>query len=251
MTATGTTNPARRWPARLLVAGGSSGIGLGLARAALAEGAEVTIAGRSRERLDAAAARLGAPERLRTEVADIASEPDVRRLFAGVGTLDHIATTAADIAGATGPIADLDVDAARRVVDSKLLGPCLLAKHGAPRLDPGGSITFTSGIAAYRPGPSGAMVAAANGALASLASALAVQLAPVRVNVVSPGWVDTPVWDLLAGPGKAAALRAMAERLPVGRVGTPEDVAQAFLAVMRNPFVTATVLHVDGGQRLV
>jgi len=95
------------------------------------------------------------------------------------------------------------------------------------------------------------VVAAVNGALASLAYALAVELAPIRVNVVSPGWVDTPIWDTVAGEGKAATLEAMAKRLPVGRIGQPSDIAQAITSVMMNGFITGTVMHVDGGQRLV
>ncbi len=245
------TEPSHPWPGRVLVVGGSSGIGLGLAEAVLAAGGEVTIAGRSGERLEAAARRLGATDRLRRAVADVASERDVARLFATVGTVDHVVTTAADLAGGPRPIAATELASVRRVVDAKLLGSWLLAKHGAAHVAPGGSITFTSGIAAYRPSISGAMVSAVNGALASLAYALALELAPVRVNVVAPGWVDTPVWDVVAGAGKAATLDAMARRLPVGRTGTPQDVAQAFLALMRNGFVTGTVLHVDGGQRLV
>ncbi len=243
-----TTAAPRSWPGRVLIVGGGSGLGLGLAEAALAAGAEVTIAGRSAERLGAAARRLGAPGRLRTAVADVARERDVAALF---GTVDHVVTTAADLAGGPRPIASTGLEAARRVVDAKLLGPWLLAKHGAAHIGPGGSITFTSGIAAYRPSISGAMVSAVNGALESLAYALALELAPVRVNVVSPGWVDTPVWDVIAGADKAATLDAMAGRLPVGRTGRPEDVAQAFLALMRNGFITGTVLHVDGGHRLV
>lgn len=226
-------------------------MGLALAETMLAAAAEVTIVGRSPDRLAAAERRLTGPGRLRTVAADIAREQDVERLFETTGTIDHIVTTAADINGANRPVASFDAASARTVVDSKLIGPLLLAKHGAPRIAPGGSITFTSGIAAYRPGPSGAVVAAVNGALASLAYALAVELAPIRVNVVSPGWVDTPIWDAVAGSGKADALDAMAKRLPVGRVGRPDDVAQAFLALMRGGFVTGTVLHVDGGHRLV
>jgi NAD(P)-dependent dehydrogenase (short-subunit alcohol dehydrogenase family) len=100
-----------------------------------------------------------------------------------------------------------------------LFGPLLLAKHGASMLEPGGSIVFTSGIAAYRPGPRASLLAALNGALASLAAALAVELAPIRVNVVSPGWVDTTIWQDVAGDAAAATLAAMAARLPAGRIG--------------------------------
>jgi NAD(P)-dependent dehydrogenase (short-subunit alcohol dehydrogenase family) len=127
----------------------------------------------------------------------------------------------------------------------------LLAKHGAPRLAPGGSIVFTSGIAAYRPGPKGAMVAALNGALGSLAAALAVELAPLRVNAISPGWVDTPIWESVAGDAANDTLAAMARRLPVGRIGRTADIAAAIIALLRNGFITGTVLHADGGHRLV
>jgi NAD(P)-dependent dehydrogenase (short-subunit alcohol dehydrogenase family) len=126
-----------------------------------------------------------------------------------------------------------------------------VAKHAAGWLRPGGSIGFTSGVAAYRPGPGGSMIAAVNGALEALARALALELAPVRVNVVSPGWVDTPIWDVLAGPAKAERLAEMGSRLPAGRVGKPAHIARAFVELMGNGFVTGTVLHVDGGHRLV
>jgi NAD(P)-dependent dehydrogenase (short-subunit alcohol dehydrogenase family) len=95
------------------------------------------------------------------------------------------------------------------------------------------------------------MTAAVNGAIEALARALALELAPVRVNAVSPGWTDTPIWNAIAADARQERLDAMAARLPVRRIGQPSDVADAFLAVMRNPHVTGTVLHVDGGQRLV
>ena len=157
--------------------------------------------------------------------------------------------TAVDTAGAYGPVRDLDPVAAQAVFGVKVVGALLVAKYAEIR--PGGSLTFTSGIAAYRPAAGGAVIAAANGALESLAKALALELAPVRVNVVSPGWVDTPVWDTLAGAAKDERLRGMAERLPGKRIGHPDDVAQAIVALMDNAFVTGTVFHVDGGQRLV
>jgi NAD(P)-dependent dehydrogenase (short-subunit alcohol dehydrogenase family) len=250
---TATTTPSAT-PERVVIIGGSSGMGLALARALLAAGAEVTVAGRSPDRLAAAAqqlAQLAGPGRLRTVVADVTSEPDVEGLLAGAGTIDHVVVTATDARGAYQPVATFDADAARDLIAAKLLGPVVVAKHAAPRIAPGGSVTFTSGIAAYRPLPGATMVAAVNGALASIAAALAVELAPIRVNVVSPGWVDTPVWDAIAGADKRARLAAMAGRLPVGRVGQPDDIAKAFLALLHNGFITGTVLHVDGGHRLV
>lgn len=236
---------------RVLVIGGSSGMGLALAERLLSEGAEVTIVGRSQTRLAQALERLGGEGRLRVLSADIAQEDQVADLFRLSGPLDHIVTTAADIEGAYQLLPSLAISAAQRVVDSKFIGPLLLAKHGAPVLSPTGSITFTSGIAAYRPAARGSVVAAINGALASLAKALAVELAPIRVNVVSPGWVDTPIWASVAGDATAATLAAMAQRLPAGRIGQPEDIADAIRFLMRNGFVTGTVLHVEGGHRLV
>lgn len=235
----------------VMIVGGSSGMGLALADDLLKNGSEVTIVGRSEARLSEARNRLGNERRLRTEATDITQEEQVAQLFERCGPFDHIVTTAADIEGAYQLLPSLEIAAARKVVDSKFIGPLLLAKYGAPQLSAAGSITFTSGIAAYRPAPRGSVVAAINGALASLAYALAIELGPIRVNVVSPGWVDSPIWKFVAGDAKAATLEAMAERLPVGRVGQPIDIADAIRFLMHNSFVTGTVLHVDGGQRLI
>jgi NAD(P)-dependent dehydrogenase (short-subunit alcohol dehydrogenase family) len=146
-----------------------------------------------------------------------------------------------------GRTADVATATARAIVDTKLLGAWLVGKHSGGRV--AGSITYTSGINAYRPNGSNTIMAAANGALASLACGLAIELAPVRVNVISPGWVDTPIWNQL-GIDKQAAFAELAARLPARRVGTPDDIAQAFSSVMHNGFITGTVLHVDGGHRI-
>jgi NAD(P)-dependent dehydrogenase (short-subunit alcohol dehydrogenase family) len=235
----------------VLVVGGSSGMGLAVACRLLASGATVTIVGRSPERLALARTKLGDPSRLETAVADVTREDDVKQLFESMGDLNHIVCTAADVGGVYVHLREMDISTARRVLDSKVVAPILLAKHGAARLVPGGSITLTSGIAAYRPAPKGSVVAAINGALESLVYALAVELAPLRVNAVSPGWVDTPIWESVAGADKTDLLEAMAKRLLVGRVGQPDDIAGAIDMLMHNSFMTGTVVHVDGGQRLV
>jgi NAD(P)-dependent dehydrogenase (short-subunit alcohol dehydrogenase family) len=235
---------------KAVIIGGSSGIGRAVAEVMLGQGADITLAARSADHLFSAERALVAQHRnasVQVVVADVAREDDVRRLFKNAGRVDHVVLTAADAAGAYQPIKEFDLEAGRRLIDIKLAGAVLIAKHAEVT----GSITFTSGIAAYRPAAGGSMVAAVNGALESLAYALAIEMAPVRVNVVSPGWVDTPIWETIAGPGKTARLDAMAARLPAGRVGVPGDVGQAVLALIRNPFITGTVLHVDGGQRLV
>jgi len=142
-----------------------------------------------------------------------------------------------------------------RAVRSKFLGPVFAAQEASSRIRPGGSITFTSGIAAQRPMRGGATAAAVNSGLEGLARALAIELAPVRVNVVSPGWTDTPIWDRIAGAAprnwKQESFDAMALRLPVGRIGQVGDIAQAFMFLMKNQFVTGSVVDVDGGHRLV
>ncbi len=219
----------------VVIIGGTSGIGRAVAERLTEQGAHVTVASRS------------------AGGVDIGRESDVRRLFAdhraAHGPVDHVIVTAVNTAGAYGPVRDLDPAAAHAAFGVKVIGALLVAKHAAIR--PGGSLTLTSGIAAYRPAAGGAVIAAANGALESLAKALALELAPVRVNVVSPGWIDTPVWDTLAGAAKHERQAAMAERLPGRRIGRPDDVAKAVVALLDNEFVTGSVFHVDGGQRLV
>jgi len=236
---------------RILIVGGSSGMGLALARRSLAGGAEVVIAGRSEEKLVRAREDLRNPAALHTIAVDITEESEVAGLFKRFEAFDHIVSTAAEISGAYELLPSIDLQAVQRVVESKLYGPLLLAKHGAPTLAAKGSITFTSGIAAYRPSERGSAVAAVNAALEGLVRALAVELAPIRVNAVSPGWVDTPIWEFVAGDRKDETLNAMAERLPVGRVGKPDDIADAISFLMGNGFTTGTILHVEGGHRLV
>jgi len=233
----------------IVIAGGSSGMGHALAERLALRGARTVILGRNAEKLSAARESLGG--NVRAIACDITDEAQVARMFAELDAVDHIVATAADIEGAYRLLPDIELAAARRVMESKVYGPLLLAKHGATKLRANGSITYTSGIAAYRPSARGSVVASANAALEGLVRALAVELAPIRVNAVSPGWVDTPIWSFVAGDAKAATLQAMAERLPVGRVGQPGDIADAILFLMQNGFTTGSVLHVEGGHRLI
>jgi NAD(P)-dependent dehydrogenase (short-subunit alcohol dehydrogenase family) len=224
-------------------------MGLALAERLALRGARTVILGRNAKKLSAARESLGG--NARAIACDITDEAQVARMFAELDAVDHIVATAADIEGAYRLLPDIELAAARRVMESKVYGPLLLAKHGAPKLKANGSITYTSGIAAYRPSARGSVVASANAGLEGLVRALAVELAPIRVNAVSPGWVDTPIWSFVAGDAKAATLQAMAERLPVGRVGQPGDIADAILFLMQNGFTTGSVLHVEGGHRLI
>jgi len=235
----------------VVVVGGNSGMGLALAQELLARGASVTIVGRSLAKLEAAREQLQASGTPRLEQVDVSSDQEVRGLFERIGPLDHLVCTAADISGAYVTLQALEASALERAMNSKIVAPILLAKYASPRLRAGGSMTFVSGIAAYRPRPKGIAVAAINAALEGVVRAMAVELAPIRVNAVSPGWVRTPIWKDVAGADADQMLEAMAQRLPVGRVGTPQDIAHAMVFLLGNGYTTGTVLHVDGGHRLV
>jgi NAD(P)-dependent dehydrogenase (short-subunit alcohol dehydrogenase family) len=234
----------------IVIIGGSSGIGLAAARRCLADGAPVVIAGRSPERLEAAAAELGRSARLAAVAADIGDQDQLTRLFDQAGTLAHLVITAADLP--YGPVVGLTEDQMMRAVRSKITGPLLAAGVAAQRINGPGSITFTSGIAAYRPAPGGALATIVNGALDAMVRALALELAPVRVNAVSPGWMDTAAWDKIATPEvKQERLAGMAARLPGRRIGTPDDIANAISFLITDTLITGTVLHAEGGQLLV
>lgn len=236
---------------KIVVVGGSSGIGLGVAAAALQRGAELVLVGRSQEKLLKAQQALGGNGRVKTVTADMTREAEIAAAFAGIGTFDHLVSTAGTPPPGD-PIGETDAEEVRRFVNDKLIGAVLVAKHAAHKLKRGGSITFTSGINKDRPPmPGGAVVSAVAGSFSYFARALALELAPSRVNIVSPGWVDTPMFDELVGEAKAGYFEAMASRLPIGRIATPADVAPAYLYVMESEFMTGETIHIDGGQRLI
>jgi len=230
----------------VLIIGGGSGMGLGLARRALQDGAQVTITGRSAAKLAAARADLGGD--VATLAFDAGDAAGAEAAYATIGAVDHVVTTAAALTYA--PVTAISLDAVAQMLSGKFWAPFLAARHLAPKIAVGGSITFFSGLAAYRPGPGTAAVAAVNAGLEGLAMALAVELAPLRVNVLSPGVVETPGWDFMAQADRTAFFARQAQILPTRYVGTPSDIADAAMMLMTNRYVTGTVLHVDGGGRL-
>lgn len=236
---------------KVVVVGGSSGIGLGVARAALESGADVVIVGRSPEKLQAAERTLAAGAAVKSVAADMTKETEVADMFDEIGVFDHLVSTAGT-PPPNYPIGQTDMEFVRRFVDNKLNGAVMLAKHAVRTLKAGGSMTFTSGINKDRPPvPGGSVVSAIAGSFTYFARALALELAPTRVNIVSPGWVDTPMWDVLVGDAKSGFLADMAARLPAGKVAMPPDVAPAYLYLMQSEFMTGETIHIDGGQRLV
>ena len=237
---------------KVVIVGGSSGLGLGVAAAALERGAEVVLVGRSASKLQAAQRNLASADgRVRGLSADMAQESEIVRLFDDVGGFDHLVSTAGGPPPGD-PIERTDMDIVRRFVDDKLIGAFLVAKHAVRVLKAGGSLTFTSGINKDRPPiPGGSIVSAIAGSFSYFARALSLELGPTRVNVVSPGWVDTPMFDELAGEAKLSLFEGMAARLPVRKIATPADIAPAYIYAMESEFTTGQTIHIDGGQSLI
>jgi NAD(P)-dependent dehydrogenase (short-subunit alcohol dehydrogenase family) len=227
--------------ARVLVLGGSSGIGLATAAAAAADGAFVTIASRSQSKLDAALAGLAG--NARAIVLDTGDEAAVERFFTDEAPWDHVVVSAAQTR--TGPVRTLGLSDAKAAMESKFWGAYRVAR--AAKIKNGGSLTFVSGFLSVRPSASSVLQGAINAALEALARGLALELAPVRVNAVSPGLIATPLWAGMADDKREAMFAGAAQRLPARRVGQPEDVANAVLFLATTSFATGSTVRVDGG----
>lgn len=224
---------------KVVVVGGSSGIGLATAEMAKAQGANVIIASRNAEKLKAAADKIG----VKAIAADVTNDDSVINLFRECGAVDHVVVTAAQLK--SGPFKTVAMDDVRGTMEGKFWGAWRVAR--AANINAGGSLTLVSGFLSIRPRPNSAIVGAANGAIESLARSLALELAPVRVNCVSPGIIDTPI---RAGMGEAARtemLGKIAAGLPVGRVGVGDDIARQIMAFMTIGFATGSIVYIDGG----
>lgn len=232
----------------VVLLGGTSGIGLATAEAALAAGASVSVASSRSERVAEAVARLG--DRVKGYTVDLSHESAVRSLFGQVGAIDHLVYSAGDSLR-TGALADMDLATVRRLFEVRVFGAIAAVKHAAPYLRPGGSVVLTSGIASLRPQKGWAALASVCSAMEGLTRALAVELAPVRVNLVSPGLVRTPLWDDLPELEREALYAASGAALPVGRVGEAQDLAQTYVYLMTNRYATGQTIVVDGGGVLV
>ena len=231
---------------KIVIIGGSSGIGLETAKQVIALGAEVIIASRSEDKLHKAKEILG--PRAAAYVLDTTDEQQVKSFFEQIGKYDHLVISAAETSG--GSFLQLETDQARKVFESKFWGQYYAAKYGAPKLSAKGSITLFSGVVAYKPMIGSSALGSVNAAVSNLGQTLALELAPIRVNVVSPGIIDTPSRSKMPENARNQFYGTVADKLPVKRVGHPEDVAQGVLYLIQNHFVTGTVLHVDGGHTL-
>jgi NAD(P)-dependent dehydrogenase (short-subunit alcohol dehydrogenase family) len=227
----------------VLVIGRSTGIARAIVDAALAEGARVTVAGRDAEKL-----RQAYGDAATAETVDVTDDASIQALAARMGSLDHLVTTAS--ARARGLLKDLDRDSLLTSFDTKVIGPVMLAKHFAPRLNEGGSFTLFSGVAAFKPAVGYLGVAITNGAADFLTRSLAVELAPIRVNALSPGVIDTGIWDALGEDGKRDYFEHFRTHNPARRIGEVQDIAQAAIFAMTNRFLTGVTLRIDGGEPL-
>lgn len=231
----------------VLVIGGSSGIGFAVAKAAIGEGAQVTIASSNVDKLAGALKRLGGGE---GKLLDVTGEAAVEAFFAGSGPIDHIVFTAADWGLVDQhEFAETDLDKAAQLFEVRFWGALRVVKHGARLVPPGGSITLTNGMAAHRPDKGMATSAAMAGAVEHLVLGLAVELAPVRVNAVCPGAIHTEAFDAVPPEFREFQQARLAEQL-LPRVGTPEECAEAYLYLIRATYTTGQVLRVEGGWTL-
>ena len=229
----------------VLVVGRGSGIARSVAMLAHSEGARVVVAGRDQPAL--AAAYDGTD--IVAETVDVTDDASIAALAERVGQIDHLVSTVS--ARARGRLSELDREKLQMSFDTKVIGPTMLAKHLAPRMNDGGSIVLFSGVNAFKVNVGYLGVAITNGAVDFLTRSLAVELAPIRVNAISPGVIDTGAWDSMGEDGKRDYFEHVSAMNPAGRIGTPDDIANAVLFALTNTFMTGEMLKVDGGEPLV
>ena len=228
----------------VLVVGRGGGLACAVALLARSEGARVVGAGRDKAKLATAYDDSG----ISAEVVDITDDESIAALADRLGPVDHVVSTAS--ARARGELPDLQRENLRLSFDTKVIGPTMLAKYFAPQMNPGGSFVLFSGVHAFKLSVGYLGVGITNGAVDFLTRWLAVELAPIRVNCVSPGVIDTGAWESLGEERKREYFEHISSRNPAGRIGTPDDIAGAVLFAMTNTFLTGVTLKVDGGELL-
>ena len=229
-----------------VIVGGSSGIGLATARHLAASGGTVTITGRDETRLAQAARQVPQAKAIRMDATDASA---LRGQFAAIGSFDHLVLALGSRRG-IGPFASVDLDDVKRGFEEKVYAHFATAQAALPFIRPTGSITFVAAVSAHAAAPGTSGIGAANAAVAALVPVLAAELRPIRVNGVSPGVIDTPWWDAFPAEQKQAMFAEYGGKTPVGRVGRPEDVAQAIAFLIGDTFMSGHVVICDGGLRL-
>jgi len=228
----------------VVVLGGTSGFGFATAKGAIAEGARVTIASRSADKLRDALVRLG--NGASGDCVDVTNKPMLERFFAGLGRFDHLAVTVGDPL-LSKPIIELTDEEARSTFEVRFWGQFNAVRAAYPHISRSGSITLVSGLAGQRASPGRGIYAGVLGGIEGMVKSFAAELRPVRVNGVCAGAVDTELWHRLPEAERLATFERLGARLPVGRVGKPEDIAEAYLYLMKTGFSTGETIVVDGG----
>ncbi len=236
---------------RVVVIGGTSGIGFAVAQGALADGASVVIGSSNPQKVEAAVGRLGAGAS--GHAVDVKNESDVAGFFERTGGLDHLVFTAGDWGSARTPkpLTETDFGQAEALFAVRFWGALAAVKHAVPRMPAAGSITLTNGMIAHRPRKGTPISTAMAGAIEHLTQGLAVELAPLRVNCVCPAAIRTDVWNSIPEADRQARFVEMTRRQPVPRIGEPQEVAEAYLYLMRGGYTTGQVLRVDGGTSVI
>jgi NAD(P)-dependent dehydrogenase (short-subunit alcohol dehydrogenase family) len=233
---------------RVVVVGGSSGIGLAVAQQAALQGAEVVIASSNQERVQTAVESVGGE--VQGHAVDVSNERAVATFFSKLGAFDHLVFTAGDSLHLH-DLAATDLGQARGAFELRYWAALAAVKYGSPQIRKEGSIVLTTGIAGQRPQKGWVIAASVCGTIEALTRALAVELAPIRVNAVSPGIVRTNLWQNMSAPNRERLFESVGNSLPVGRVGEASEIAQAYLFLMQEGFSTGQTVVVDGGAVLV
>ncbi len=233
---------------RVVVIGGSAGIGFAVAKAAITKSAEVIIVSSNRQRIDNALQNLSASTQ--GFVADAGEEQQLKNLFEQIGNFDHLVYTAGDVIE-SGLITQTDIEKSKQFFNVRFWGALSAVKHAIPFIRANGSITLTSGIASERPYKRWGLGASITSAMEGFTRAMAMELAPVRVNVVSPGIVKTDVWSAIPEEKREQIFSHAANILPVGKVAVPEDIALSYIYLMEQSYSTGQTIIADGGGTLI
>lgn len=231
---------------RLVIIGGSSGMGLATAKMMHGLGYEVVIGSRSKAKLEKARQEIG---KIEFHVVDLKQEKKIAEFFSELEPFDHLVISGADFF--MGSFLNGKTEEARDYFDSKFWGQYCAAKYGAPKIRKGGSITFFSGSANHKPMLNFSAGCAINAAIEALTRALALELSPLRVNTISPGLIETPLWDTIPKEGRLKMFAETAKKLPAKCIGKPDDIAKAVRFLIECHYATGTVIHVDGGYLLI
>jgi NAD(P)-dependent dehydrogenase (short-subunit alcohol dehydrogenase family) len=233
---------------RVVIVGGSSGIGLAVAEEVASQGSEVVIVSSNAERVQQAIKSIGG--QIQGQAVDVSDEGAVESFFKKLGAFDHLVFTAGDSLHVH-ELALTDLKQARRAFELRYWSALATVKYGSPQIRKGGSVVLTTGIAGQRPQSGWVIAASVCGTIEALTRALAIELAPIRVNAVSPGVVRTNLWQNMNSSEREQLFESVGKRLPVGRVGEAHDIAQAYLFLMKEGFGTGQTVVVDGGTVLV